>query len=180
MMVMMMMMATTTTATRRCAGSCVCMDQRLVCRRTLPGRMLAPSRVRNLDLRGLPPSLLSGWRGVAARFPNLESVDVRGSGLCLTPEPGLTLLSDCSTTTQGKTRDCIYIFLTISLDCPELSLSDVNTCMLRVTLTLSSRSTDKSKDYSFLFLASDIWTASTRRPLPRHKSLRPSKFRYSL
>ncbi len=142
MMMMVMMMMALSTATTRCAGSCLCMGQKLVCRRTLPGRMVAPSRVRELDLRGLPPSLLSGWRGVAARFPNLESIDVRGSGLCLTPEPGLTLLSDCSSTTQGKTRNCMYIFLTISLDCPELSLSVINACMLRVTLSLSSRSTD--------------------------------------
>ncbi len=87
MMVMMMMALATTTATSRCAGACVCMGQRLVCRRTLPGRMLAPGRVRELDLRGLPPSLLSGWRGVAGKFPNLHTVDVRGSGLCLTAEP---------------------------------------------------------------------------------------------
>ncbi len=62
--------------TRRCPGTCVCMAQRLVCRCTLPGP--APNRIKELDLRGVPLYLLSGWRSIAGRFPNLESVDMRG------------------------------------------------------------------------------------------------------
>ncbi len=111
--------------TRRCAGTCVCMAQRLVRRRTLPAPVPAPNRIKELDLQGVPPYLLSGVEERSREVPQLGECGCE----CVAPEPSLILLSDCGSTTQGKTRECMYSFFSHKLRL-EISLSDVNECFV--------------------------------------------------
>ncbi len=104
MMMMMMTMVYQVGASGPC-HPCVCVADRVVCHSQPPAWQTLPRRgvIRHLDARGVPVERLD-LTNLRKFLPNLTSVDVRGSGACLSLEMlNLKVMDDCPTTTTTVT-----------------------------------------------------------------------------
>ena len=103
MMMMMMMIAVWMGVMGHTCSPCVCVADRLVCCSQPPVWQTLPRKgvIRHLDARGVPVDRLD-LMNLQKFLPNLTSVDVRGSGACLSLEM-VRVMDDCPTTSTTVT-----------------------------------------------------------------------------